>query len=685
MGKVFLPDHSPKLPIASPRLKLLQILEGATVTVYRNNEISLEELVALLPTQLVISPGPGHPRTDSGISKDAINYFAGKIPILGVCLGQQCMIDLWGGDISYAGEIFHGKTSSIRHDGKGVYQGIPQDVLVTRYHSLAGTYQTLPECLEVTSWVAQSGEENKKGTIMGVRHKEYLIEGVQFHPESILTEGGNFMLKNFVHFQGGTWSENEKLQKEKISKKKNILETIFAHRKATISLQKETPSQRPSDLQAAYEFGIAPPLISFVDRLKETPFPLSLMAEIKRASPSKGIISLSTNAPAQARAYALAGASVISVLTEPKWFKGNIDDLRNVRLSLEGIENRPAVLRKEFIFDEYQILEARLAGADTILLIVKMLDERKLKELYKYSLSLGMEPLMEVNTPEEMRVALKLGSKVVGVNNRNLTSFEVDLETTSRLLEQVPEDVIVCALSGIKEAKDVEAYLKNHVTKLITISKMPLLVKICGTRNAEVAAEAIKAGANLIGMILVPGKRRSVTPDNATAISKVVHGYRSLTESSTKNDISKKNDQDQASDFFENSCLSITRDYPLLVGVFQNQPISVVLELQKLYKLDIVQLHGNEPLEWAKIIPVPVLRSFYPGQSDLGTRGYHILPLLDSESGGSGKRLNMNEVKSLLANDTGLRIFLAGGLNPENVISVIQEAAEFADRIVGVD
>lgn len=377
------------------------------------------------------------------------------------------MIDLWGGNVSYAGEIFHGKTSSLRHDGKGVYQGIPQDVLVTRYHSLAGTYQTLPDCLEVTSWVAQSSGDTKKGIIMGVRHKRYLIEGVQFHPESILTEGGNFMLKNFVHFQGGTWSENEKLRREKNSKKENILETIFAHRKAAVSLQKEIPSQRPSDLQAVYELGIAPPLISFVDRLKKTPFPLSLMAEIKRASPSKGIISLSTNAPAQARAYALAGASVISVLTEPKWFKGSIDDLRNVRLSLEGVKNRPAVLRKEFIFDEYQILEARLAGADTVLLIVKMLEEKKLEELYKYSLSLGMEPLVEVNTPEEMRTALKLGSKVVGVNNRNLTSFEVDLDTTSRLLEQVPEEVIICALSGIKEARDVEAYLKNHVSAVL--------------------------------------------------------------------------------------------------------------------------------------------------------------------------------------------------------------------------
>ncbi|KAI6248532.1 Multifunctional tryptophan biosynthesis protein [Erysiphe necator] len=729
MGRAFLPDHSPKLPIASPPIETASNvvlidnfdsfvwniyqylrLEGAYVTVYRNNEISLKELVDLLPTQLVISPGPGHPRTDSGISKDAIAHFAGKIPILGVCLGQQCMIDLWGGDVSYAGEIFHGKTSPLQHDGKGVYQGIPQGVLVTRYHSLAGTYQTLPECLEITSWVSHNGNDSKKGTIMGVRHKEYLIEGVQFHPESILTEGGNFMLKNFVHLQGGTWAENDKLQKKNDSKKENILETIFAHRKAAISLQKEMPSLRPKDLQDAYDLGLAPPLISFIDRLTKSPFPLSLMAEIKRASPSKGLISLSINAPAQARAYALAGASVISVLTEPKWFKGNIDDLRNVRLSLEGMINRPAILRKEFIFEEYQILESRLAGADTVLLIVKMLDEKKLIELFQYSQSLGMEPLVEVNTHEEMKTALKIGSKVIGVNNRNLINFEVDLETTNRLLDKVPEGITICALSGIKGAKDVEAYLKNRVSAVLVgealmraqnpetfvqglfkeskpkkkTSQIPLLIKICGMRNAEVAAEAIKAGANLIGIILAPGKRRSISPEVAMAISSIVHRSRSLSDSRSRSMISNRY-ENQASDFFENSFLHFPRDYPLLVGVFQNQPLSEILELQKLYKLDIVQLHGNEPLEWARIIPVPVLRSFLPGQPSLRTRGFHILPLLDSDSGGSGKRLCMSAVKAVLSKDSSLRVFLAGGLNPENVKDVIEEAAELAEKIIGVD
>jgi anthranilate synthase/indole-3-glycerol phosphate synthase/phosphoribosylanthranilate isomerase len=203
----------------------------------------------------------------------------------------------------------------------------------------------------------------------------------------------------------------------------------------------------------------------------------------------------------------MVGASVISVLTEPEWFKGSIEDLRSVRQALEGMPNRPAILRKEFIFDEYQILEARLAGADTVLLIVKMLDKALLQRLYSYSQSLGMEPLVEVNNVEEMEVAVKLGATVIGVNNRNLTNFEVDLDTTSRLMSIVPKETTMCALSGISGPKDVEPYLKNGVGAVLVgealmrapnttefvaellgsknsipkASKESLLIKICGT------------------------------------------------------------------------------------------------------------------------------------------------------------------------------------------------------------
>lgn len=628
---------------------------------------------------------------------------------------------MFGGEVSYAGEILHGKTSPLQHDSKGVYANLPQDLPVTRYHSLAGTHPTLPKCLEVSSWISTS-KDGEKGIIMGVRHKEYVVEGVQFHPESILTAEGRVMLSNFLHMRGGTWAENERLQKETAAQakggsakssvpggsKENILHKIFAHRKIAVAAQKKIPSQRPSDLQATYDLNIAPPLVSFVDRLRVSPYPLSLMAEIKRASPSKGIISLSTLAPAQARTYALAGASVISVLTEPEWFKGSIDDLRAVRSALEGMPNRPAILRKEFIFDEYQILEARLAGADTVLLIVKMLDEPTLIQLYRYSLHLGMEPLVEVNTPAEMAIAVKLGAKVIGVNNRDLASFEVDLNTTSRLMSQVPKGTIVCALSGISGPSDVTAYHKNGVGAVLVgealmrardiakfipellggtatskpeASKREVLVKICGTRTPEAATAAIAAGADLIGMILVSGRKRCATNDQALAISKVVH---SSTRGSNV-EPSNRTDNVLATDFFAGARTALSSHRPLLVGVFQNQPLKEIIAKQKLYELDIVQLHGNEPLEWATNIPVPVIKSFKPGQHDIGRRGYHTAPLLDSASGGSGEKLDLAEVNDVLGKDPELRILLAGGLDAGNVAAALTELHGVKDQVIGVD
>lgn len=641
---------------------------------------------------------------------------------------RQCIFSVFGGVVEKTGEILHGKTSPLRHDGKGVYAGVPQDIPVTRYHSLAGTHPTLPECLEVSSWIAE-GPDGGKGIIMGVRHKEYVVEGVQYHPESILTEEGRSQIKNFLYMQGGTWADNERLQKEASSaktattngdkngspapkdKQTSILEKIFARRRELVTAQKEVPSLRPTDLQAAYDLDLSPPLISFPDRLRQSPYPLSLMAEIKRASPSKGIISLATCAPAQARTYALAGASVISVLTEPDWFKGSIDDLKAVRQALQGMPNRPALLRKEFVFDEYQILEARLAGADTVLLIVKMLDQETLTRLYKYSQSLGMEPLVEVNTEEEMQTALKLGSKVIGVNNRNLANFEVDLETTSRLMSGVPKETIVCALSGISGPKDVEPYQKNGVgavlvgealmrasntaqfiaellggstQAVINESKKPPLVKICGTRSAEAAKVAVEAGADLIGIILVKGRKRCVSNETALQISKTIHSTPRFGSDMAVNTEAFPN---KASSFFEHTSAHsfMHPRHALLVGVFQNQPLAYILEQQKLLDLDVVQLHGSEPVEWASLIPVPVIHAFHVGDAGLATRGYHALPLVDSGAGGSGEQVDTVKVKQLLQKDDSLRIMLAGGLHPGNVQQVLSSLGDVQDRVSLID
>ncbi|WP_035056737.1 aminodeoxychorismate/anthranilate synthase component II [Andreprevotia chitinilytica] len=163
---------------------------GQDVHVYRNDEITLEEIEALKPKYLVVSPGPCSP-TEAGISVPAIKHFAGKLPILGVCLGHQSIGQAFGGKIIHAQTLMHGKVSPIEHTGKGVFKDLPSPFTVTRYHSLAIERATCPDCLEVTAWTAD-------GEIMGVRHKTLPIEGVQFHPESILTEHGHQMLDNFL-------------------------------------------------------------------------------------------------------------------------------------------------------------------------------------------------------------------------------------------------------------------------------------------------------------------------------------------------------------------------------------------------------------------------------------------------------------------------------------------------------
>ena len=168
---------------------------GQQVEVYRNDQIDLETIKTLNPEYLVISPGPCTP-TEAGISVEAIKHFAGKIPIMGVCLGHQGIGQAFGGNIVRAKEVMHGKTSPVYHKDSGMFAGLPNPVQTTRYHSLVIDQNTLPDCLEVTAWTQDAN--GKFDEIMGVRHKEFAIEGVQFHPESILTDQGHQMLKNFL-------------------------------------------------------------------------------------------------------------------------------------------------------------------------------------------------------------------------------------------------------------------------------------------------------------------------------------------------------------------------------------------------------------------------------------------------------------------------------------------------------
>jgi anthranilate synthase component II len=176
---------------------LVQYLQalGTEVKVIRNDELSLAQIEALAPERIVISPGPCTPN-EAGVSVDVIRELGPRIPLFGVCLGHQGIGQAYGGDVVRAKTIMHGKTSPIRHEGAGVFTGLPDAFQATRYHSLVVKRETLPDCLEVTAWTDR--EDGSFDEIMGLRHKAHPVEGVQFHPESILTEHGHAMLKNFL-------------------------------------------------------------------------------------------------------------------------------------------------------------------------------------------------------------------------------------------------------------------------------------------------------------------------------------------------------------------------------------------------------------------------------------------------------------------------------------------------------
>ena len=374
-----------------------------------------------------------------------------------------------------------------------------------------------------------------------------------------------------------------------------------------------------------------------------------------------------------------------------------------------------------------------------------MLPSVRLHALYAYSVSLGMEPLVEVHTPDEMRIALELGAKVIGVNNRNLHDFNVDMGTTSRLADMARGDVVLCALSGITGPEDVRGYAKQGVGAVLvgealmrakdprvfihTLLDWPLpeeegddaqvLVKICGNKSVEDALVAAEAGADLLGLIFVPSSKRYVSVDVAKSIANAVRDLRSSPNAPPSADVEveakpeagvekeaeaeaeKETEEEAEKDketktepvvtqpqkpsephptanatWFATHARQLERTLahrrPLLVGVFQNAPLSVVQDTVARVGLDLVQLHGSEPVEWARFISVPVVRVFHVragdskgGESGIGAKtvpeglreltrpGLHALALLDAQradglSGGSGKTVDWAQARAVV-------------------------------------
>lgn len=413
------------------------------------------------------------------------------------------------------------------------------------------------------------------------------------------------------------------------------------------------------------------------ERLSATWPEMAIAAEFKKASPSKGDININADAVEQSLQYNAMGAAVISVLTEFAHFKGTLSEMKRVRIATQEAckasgKLRPAILRKDFVLDRYQIFEARAYGADTVLLIVAILGVQQLQDLIACSRALGMEPLVEVHTKREMEIALDCGARVIGVNNRNLHSFQLDLDTTARAISVAEArglswrpvdpsgrtrapDVTVAALSGITSAEDVSGFrdvgvgcclvgetLMKSADPGATIASFlkggrldsvgagsdgdgvsggaggvrpRTLVKICGLTRLQDASAALAAGTSLLGVIFAKSPRVATI-----ALARdIVQTVRQYGERSTAVGFSSEMAAMRASpgkrltpkDWFSRGAdlLRVTTlRRPLVVGVFQDQTAEEINAVVGATGIDIVQLHGDESPDFAQLLRAPVIK-----------------------------------------------------------------------------
>lgn len=373
---------------------------------------------------------------------------------------------------------------------------------------------------------------------------------------------------------------------------------------------------------------------------------VSLIAEVKKASPSEGVICEDFDPVALARAYERAGASAISVLTDESFFQGSLEDLRQVA----QVVSLP-VLRKDFILDEGQIYDAAQAGASAVLLIAAILDDKALRGLRELAESLGMEALVEVHDDTELERALASGATIIGINNRDLKTFNVNLNITLDLGDRIPEDVVVVSESGITDHRDrqrlegrVDAMLVG--TSLMRCPDVELkihelfmnrpLVKVCGVQDEATVRFCQEIGVDFMGFNFVKESARYLSPSRASFI---------------KNSLTPKKGEDGFR--------------PRFVGLFCNASPEYVNEVALDLELDFIQLHGDENADYCARMNRPVIKSFLPGQPLF--KG--VLPLYDLGKGHEG-------VVSLAFKPEGI-YGVAGGLTPDNVTSVIKEHRSF--------
>ncbi|OQS05844.1 N-(5'-phosphoribosyl)anthranilate isomerase indole-3-glycerol-phosphate synthase [Thraustotheca clavata] len=500
----------------------------------------------------------------------------------------------------------------------------------------------------------------------------------------------------------------------------DLLMQIVAQRKLALEQDKKHVCEEELFKKiAAYEEQYGKP-ISIVDKIRQSAPLLAVAAEFKRASPSKGDIAVDAIAAEQAMIYAHGGASVISVLTEPERFKGTLQDMLDVALAIKAMKkDRPAVLRKDFIFDRYQILEARAYGADSLLLIVAMLTPEELSTLLKASRDLGIEPLVEVNNEEELDIALAAGSKCIGVNNRNLRTFKLDLNTTVRIADAIrsrgiklggQDGIVLLALSGVFSRADSIKYEECGAQGVLvgemlmrtpnprqTIQELrgidtksrKTLVKICGIQDVDSALVAAQSGANLIGMIFVPNSSRTI---NTTVAKSIVESIRKFGERSDRHVFAPDHTKDESTPaWFQRNAKQLSQACsrtPLVVGVFQNQSAQEINAIAQEVGLDLVQLHGDEGYEICESLVVPAIRVVHlPGFTSGDSvnieailshvkPGYAIALLLDTavkgQMGGTGTVFDWSVAERF--EFAGVPCLMAGGLTPSNVTQAVHTA-----------
>mmetsp|Transcript_127600 Transcript_127600/g.190214 ORF Transcript_127600/g.190214 Transcript_127600/m.190214 type:complete len:1356 (-) Transcript_127600:29-4096(-) len=504
------------------------------------------------------------------------------------------------------------------------------------------------------------------------------------------------------------------------SSRETILQTIAHKTREDLATRKNVVTLDTLKEKIA----LNPPPIDFAKRICRAGN-MAVLSEIKRASPSKGDIQPDIDVASQVSLYADAGAAAISILTEPHWFKGNLSDMETARATVDHFNplTRPAILRKDFLLDAYQIYEARAFGADTVLLIVSLFDsEEKLRELVNISRELGMEPLVEVNSLEETTIAISVGAKVIGINNRNLHTFNVDMTTTEDILANVQlskknKEIQFIALSGIQTRSDVARFEKigvrgvlvgealmrstnpSAMIKSFMQSYCVPYVKICGVTTVAGAASAIESGADMIGLVFASSGRRVSTEQG----KEITSAIRYLSKQSNQNNRESlcaqmkviRQEPNVRRRLGRYSVLlekEIRAKKPLIVGVFANQTPAEVLRIAREVDLDVIQLSGaNDSFDaldelnshffiW-KAIHASSRDSVEFLLNQVDTKAATCTNILfdtrdSSVSGGTGKAFDWSSVADL-SNIYHIPFMLAGGLCIDNICDAVAKVFPF--------